>query len=59
MKAFCRLSVAALARERDPAGPETRWVHPDLGDIPGEVTVQLLVVAGAAAVGRYVFKIRL
>lgn len=57
--ALSYLPVAALARERDPAGPETRWAHPDFGDIPGEVTAQLLVVAGAAVVGRYVFKIRL
>ena len=53
------LPVAALARAQDPRGPETRWVNPDFGDIPGEVTAQLLVIAGAAVVGRYVFKIRL
>ncbi|HYK11534.1 MAG TPA: DUF4405 domain-containing protein [Gemmatimonadales bacterium] len=53
------LPVAALARDRDPQGPETRWQHPDFGDIPGEITVQLLVIAGAAVVGRYAFKIRL
>jgi hypothetical protein len=56
---LCYLPVAALARARDPGGPETRWQHPDFGDIPGEVTGQLLVIAGAAVVGRYAFKIRL
>jgi hypothetical protein len=53
------LPVAAMARERDPRGPETRWEEPDFGDIPGELTGQLLLVAGAAVVGRYLFKIKL
>ncbi|HKV70300.1 MAG TPA: DUF4405 domain-containing protein [Gemmatimonadales bacterium] len=56
---LCYLPVAALARAQDPRGPETRWQHPDVGDIPGEVLGQILVVAGAAVVGRYVFKVRL
>ena len=56
--ALSYLPVVAFARIRDPRTPNDRWRNPDFGDIPGEVTVQLLVVAGAAAVGRYVFKIR-
>lgn len=57
--ALSYLPVAALARDREPSAVNERWKSPDVGDIPGEVTVQLLVVAGAAAVGRYVLKIRL
>jgi len=57
--ALSYLPVAALARARDANAANVRWQSPDFGDIPGEVTVQLVVVAGAAAVGRYVLKIKL
>ncbi|HWZ27209.1 MAG TPA: DUF4405 domain-containing protein [Gemmatimonadales bacterium] len=57
--ALSYLPVAALARARDAHELTDRWKSPDFGDIPGEVTVQLLVVVGAAAVGRYVLKIKL
>lgn len=56
--ALSYLPVAAFARKHDPSVAD-RWVNPDWGDIPGEVTVQLLVVAGAAVVGRYVLKIKM
>src|SRR5258706_2947312 len=51
--------VAALARARASADPPDRWRTPDFEEIPGEVSVQLLIVASSALVGRKVFKIRL
>ena len=49
------LPVAALAQSAGSQVPETRWAHPDFGDIPAEMLGQVLVVAGAAVVGSYVF----
>lgn len=58
----CALSfalVAAVARARAREHPEERWKSPDFEEIPGEVSVQLLIVAVSALVGRKVLKIRL
>lgn len=51
--------VAAVARVRIVLHPEERWKSPDFEELPGEVSVQLLIVAVAALVGRKVLKIRL
>jgi hypothetical protein len=51
--------VAAVARARVDQDPPDRWKSPDFEEIPGEVSVQLLIVAVSALVGRKVFKIRL
>ena len=51
--------VAGVARARSDEDPPDRWRTPDFEEIPGEVSVQLLIVAISALVGRKVFKIRL
>ena len=51
--------VAAVARARAQENVDERWKGPDFEEIPGEVSVQLLIVAVSALVGRKVFKIRL
>jgi uncharacterized membrane protein YidH (DUF202 family) len=51
--------VAALARARGLEHPEQRWKSPDFEEIPGEVSVQLLIVAVSAFVGRKVLRIKL
>jgi small-conductance mechanosensitive channel len=51
--------VAAVARTRSTDRPVERWRGPHLDEIPGEVSVQLLVVAVSALIGRKVLKIRL
>ena len=51
--------VAAAARARGLEHHEERWKNPDVEEIPGEVSVQLLIVAVSALVGRKVLKIRL
>jgi len=60
--AVCAVSfvlVAAVARTRVDQDPPNRWKRPDFEEIPGEVSVQLLIVAVSALVGRKLFKIRL
>ncbi|HKC38374.1 MAG TPA: DUF4405 domain-containing protein [Gemmatimonadales bacterium] len=60
--AVCAVSfvlVAGVAHVRRIEDPPDRWRTPDFEEIPGEVSVQLLIVAISALVGRKVFKIRL
>lgn len=51
--------VAAVARARTARQREERWRAPDFEEMPGEVSVQLLIVGVAALVGRKVLRIRL
>jgi uncharacterized protein DUF4405 len=51
--------VAAVARARTARPGEERWRAPDFEEMPGEVSVQLLVVGVSAVVGRKVLRIRL
>src|SRR6267154_1083063 len=55
--AVCAVSfalVAGVARARSDEDPPDRWRTPDFEEIPGEVSVQLLIVAISALVGRKV-----
>jgi small-conductance mechanosensitive channel len=51
--------VSSVARARVDRPPPDRWKSPDFEEIPGEVAVQLLIVAVSAFLGRKVLRIRL
>jgi hypothetical protein len=51
--------VGAVAHVRADQRREERWRAPDLEEIPGEVSMQLLIVGASALIGRKVFRIRL
>ena len=53
------LLIEAAARARQPRRAERQWATPDLGEAPGEVGAQLLIIAGVALVGRKVLRLKL